>query len=236
MDRRRQLPNARLSLLVAFLTTTIIVAHCHSSQIDPPHPPILDRDHHGGGQSRLLSLSAGSQIHGELLVSMPLTVFLPSLVLRRSLMLEEEEEETLSSTPSSNSSSSSLPTTSLERIFETLGIDSLECQKRFICEAMETPKRFEPLSNIIYILLRDANAGADRRTRQKFRLENFSHYREAFVAGQQASSSATTTTTTSCIAIFPNCHFEGSAARMLDFSILQYWQKLSEYLPLTITV
>ena len=91
----------------------------------------------------------------ELLVSMPLTVFLPSLVLRRSLMLEEEEEEMLLSTPSSsNSSSSSLPTTSLERIFETLGIDSLECQKRFICEAMETPKRFEPLSNIIYILLR----------------------------------------------------------------------------------
>ncbi len=88
----------------------------------------------------------------ELLVSMPLTVFLPSLVLRRSLMLEEEEEM-LSPTPSSNSSTS-LSTTSLERIFETLGIDSLECQKRFICEAMETPKRFEPLSNIIYILLR----------------------------------------------------------------------------------
>lgn len=233
MDRQ-QLPNFRLSLMVAFYTTTVIVTHCHSSQIDPPHTPALDRDHHGGGQSRFLSLSAGSQIHGELLVSMPLTVFLPSLVLRRSLMLEEEEEM-LSPTPSSNSSTS-LSTTSLERIFETLGIDSLECQKRFICEAMETPKRFEPLSNIIYILLRDANAGADRRNRHKFRLENFSHYREGFVAGQQASTSASTTTTTSCIAIFPNCHFEGTAARMLDFSILQYWQKLSDYLPLTITV
>ncbi len=63
MDRQ-QLPNFRLSLLVAFYTTTVIVTHCHSSQIDPPHTPALDRDHHGGGQSRFLSLSAGSQIHG----------------------------------------------------------------------------------------------------------------------------------------------------------------------------
>jgi len=101
----------------------------------------------------------------------------------------------------------------------------------------QTEKTFRKLIFfLLFPLHRDANAGADRRNRHKFRLENFSHYREGFVAGQQASTSASTTTTTSCIAIFPNCHFEGTAARMLDFSILQYWQKLSDYLPLTITV
>jgi len=90
---------------------------------------------------------------------------------------------------------------------------------------------------------RDENAGSDRRNRDKFSLENFSQYRKAFVAGQQAATASTTTTTTtttktttSCIAMFPNCSFEGSAAQSLDFFVLQYWQKLSDFVPLTITV
>jgi len=94
---------------------------------------------------------------------------------------------------------------------------------------------------LIFFFYRDENAGSDRRNRDKFSLENFSQYRKAFVAGQQAATASTTTTTTtttttSCIAMFPNCSFEGSAAQSLDFYVLQYWQKLSDFVPLTITV
>jgi hypothetical protein len=57
------------------------------------------------------------------------------------------------STTTSNANVEST-TTSLDKIFSTLDIDELECQKRFICETMEAPKKFEPISNIIYLLLR----------------------------------------------------------------------------------
>jgi hypothetical protein len=45
-------------------------------------------------------------------------------------------------------------TTTLDRIFSTLGIGEIGCQKRFVCETMREPKKFEPISNIIYLLLR----------------------------------------------------------------------------------
>jgi hypothetical protein len=83
------------------------------------------------------------------------------------------------------------------------------------------------------LLRRDEHGGQDRRNQKKFSLENFSHYREAFVAGQQGAPNSTTS---NCIAMFPNCSFEGSAARAIDFQMLQYWQKLSDFVPLTIHV
>ena len=90
-------------------------------------------------------------------------------------------------------------------------------------------------STNLFSLNRDANPGNDAAAhRKKFNLENSRHYREAFAAGQHGASN--TTTTTSCIAMFPHCSIEGSTARLIDFPILEYWQKLSDVVPLTITV
>ena len=55
----------------------------------------------------------------------------------------------------SSSTSASANVTTMDRIFSTLGIgEELDCQKRFICETIREPKKFEPISNIIYLLLR----------------------------------------------------------------------------------
>ena len=86
---------------------------------------------------------------------------------------------------------------------------------------------------------RDESTASDKQNQGKFLQKNFKDYRKGFVAGRLASTNitnTTTTTTTSCIAMFPNCSSGTSVAPMLDFTILQYWQKLSNYIPLTITV
>jgi len=216
------LPNFRLSLLLLFATV-----HCHSSQFE-------DGPADSGDQARFFSLSTGSRIYGELLISLPLSIFLPSLVMRRTAMTSraDDVESTLKNVTT---------TTTLDRIFSTLGIGEIGCQKRFVCETMREPKKFEPISNIIYLLLRDSSPGDDGERRNKYSLDNFIHYREAFVAGQLGTSDSpltttTTTTTTSCIAMFPNCSVEGSATQSIDYPILKYWQKLADLVPLTITV
>jgi hypothetical protein len=42
----------------------------------------------------------------------------------------------------------------MDGVFATLGLDEVGCQQRFICETMERPDKFEPISNIIYLLFR----------------------------------------------------------------------------------
>lgn len=66
-----------------------------------------------------------------------------------------DDNDVESSPTLTSASMSTNVTTTMDRIFSTLGIgDELDCQKRFICETMREPKKFEPISNIIYLLLR----------------------------------------------------------------------------------
>jgi hypothetical protein len=80
----------------------------------------------------------------ELLVSLPLTIILPSLVMKQSLFAAKN-----------------LPTVdsngTIETILQTLGAVSLECQQRLICDMIASPKKYRPLSDIIYLMLRYVN-------------------------------------------------------------------------------
>lgn len=216
----------RLVLILFFSLTTY---HCHCS-----HQLIQESTQDPFGdvrkQSRFFSLSTGSKIYGELLVSMPLTIFLPSLIMKRSLQTE--------------SAGISNATTTLERMLETLGLSSLECQQRFICESMQDPKKFQPISDIFYLILRDESPKDDRGdgggngSRRRYDSKNFPHFRQAFVAGRQKPNSTLTNSANHCCCqpFLKKCKYEGEQMPRLDFSVLDYWQKLSDIIPMTITV
>ena len=42
----------------------------------------------------------------------------------------------------------------LDHIFRQLQIHSRECRSKLICQVVENPTQFEPLSNIIFLLFR----------------------------------------------------------------------------------
>lgn len=80
----------------------------------------------------------------ELLVSLPLTILLPSLVLKKSLFAARNRRTTLDADADGT----------LEAILHTLGAESLDCQQRLLCDVMESPKKYRPLSDIVYLMLR----------------------------------------------------------------------------------
>lgn len=82
-----------------------------------------------------------SHSFSDLLVSLPLTIILPSLVMKQSIFAAK----TLPNVDSNGT---------MEAILKTLGAESLECQQRLICDVIESPKTFRPLSDIIYLMLR----------------------------------------------------------------------------------
>ena len=90
----------------------------------------------------------------ELLVSLPMSVFLPSLVMRRSVMTTPTSRSNDDFDDVGYGDNNVANLTSLDQIFSTFGLDELECQKRFICEALQEPKKFDPISSIIFLLLR----------------------------------------------------------------------------------
>jgi len=201
-----------MKALLAFISFTIL--HCHSSQLEMKKPA-----QNAGEQPRILSIETGEKIYGELLVSLPLTIILPSLVMKQSLFAAKN-------LPNVDSNGT------METILQTLGAESLECQQRLICDMIASPKKYRPLSDIIYLMLRNDVPSQNDLLRGRLDTKLFEDYRQGFVAGRHAFQAASSSEG-ACERSFRSCK---TPAPNLDTSMLKYWQRISDFVPLTITV
>ncbi len=109
----------------------------------------------------------------ELLISLPLSVFLPTIKRKdfaraKHPMNENKEKTTTKRTRNNNEYNEIRPqffnsnqliesrTTTMQQMLDVIGIDreDAECQQHFICQLMKQPNRFAPLSTFVYLILR----------------------------------------------------------------------------------
>lgn len=132
---------------------------------------------------RITKTSIGSPISGELLVTIPIEIFIPSIKKRSKRSTTAEPLLQKKQTMQNNLAS-------------WFGIDDNSCQKQFICQLMEHPQKYAPLSTFIYL--------KDYSEKDRFSCEP-----------------------TSC---------KTPMNEWIDMNILRYWQLISQYTPVTISI
>jgi hypothetical protein len=199
---RRQQPSSRLILL---LLLQLIVAIHEIVALDYNNARINTREINQGR----FFISTGSPLKGELLISLPLQIFLPTVAIgarksRRRMIVEN-----------------STRTTTMQQILTTFGIpeDDVQCQKHFVCQLMKHPQMFAPLSTFIYLILRE------KRRLPWIRKQELKIMEDGLIdmANDQ-----------NCSQMFAGC--DKSIESLVDLKALKYWQLLAEHTPLTITI
>lgn len=146
------------------------------------------------GQPRLLSLTNGGEITGELLITLPLTLLLPTVAMDK-----DYQPDRLDMRHYDNHQ---------DELWRLLRIPSDACRRKVLCEMAKDPHRFEPISGVFYLSLRNNESDSS--------------------ALWESSSDVSF----DCASHFPECPQQTNA--MLDFRMLRILQKLSRKLAIKI--
>lgn len=116
--------------------------------------PILDNElatNHVGTitrqeqQARLLSITNGGTVTGELLMTLPLTLLLPSVAMDKDLTAHMTD---------GHLTDGHLDRGHIDELWRLLRIPSDACRRQVLCEMRRDPEKFEPVSGVFYLTMR----------------------------------------------------------------------------------
>jgi len=205
------------------LLTLLFAFPCHDPVVTMASPSQSSSSHQQSSLPRLLQVTAGGNIRGDLLIGVPVSFLLPTIgfntaykkIRKRRTRMDNEIEHDNGKDPLMSR---------LDFLFEVLDIDNVDCQQRVICEAVNNQEKFSPLSDLLISIF--------RKSRSKMMESNpdsslrWDHYFYSSYIGQNSKEENI------CFKKFPNCAFNTS--QLVNIPVIHLWQLASKYLSIRI--
>jgi len=205
------------------LLTLLFAFPCHDPSVTMASPSQSSSSHHQSSLPRLLQVTAGGNIRGDLLIGVPVSFLLPTIgfntaykkIRKRRPRMDNEIEDDGEKDPL---------LARLDFLFDVLDIDDLDCQQKVICEVVSNQEKFSPLSDLLISLF--------RKTRNKMMASSpdssfrWDHYFYSSYIGQNSKDKNV------CLKNFQNCAFNTS--QLVNIPVIHLWQLASKYLSIRI--
>jgi len=104
-------------------------------------------------QARLLSLTNGGTVTGELLMTLPLTLLLPSIAMDRDPDGHLTHRH-VTDRHVTGHVTGQVTDGHMDELWRLLRIPSNECRRKVLCEMVREPEKFEPISGVFYLTMR----------------------------------------------------------------------------------
>jgi len=190
----------------------------------PRHDPVVTMaSHQQSSQPRLLQVTAGGNIRGDLLIGIPVSFLLPTIgfntaykkIRKRRTRMDNEIEEDNGKDPLLSR---------LDFLFDVLDIDDVDCQQKVICEVVRNQEKLSPLSDLLISIFRKSrNNMIERNPDGSLRWDQY--FYSSYI-GQNSKDENI------CLKKFPNCAFNTS--QLVNIPVIHLWQLASKYLSIRI--
>jgi len=215
------------------LTTLLLALPCHvqssissgaGQQSSAVQPRSLSSPHHHN-QPRQLQVTSAGTIRGDLLISVPVSLLLPTLAWRTAYQASRAARSLQDySKPGLNTYTGPL-LNRLDNLFFILQVEDERCRERAICEIVQNREDFSPLNDFLINIFRKSRTN-------KFLLDEvgtelrWEKYQAAARLGETSGLQE------NCFQRFPSCPF--SARQMLNLPALRLWQLAAQIINIRI--
>jgi len=206
-----------------FLLTTLLAFPCLLCS----HGPGIRQsssDHDSSPQSRMLHITQGANIRGDLMIGVPVSFLVPTIGFNTAYKRINKRSGAPSMKSEDRAKKSDPLMSRLDFLFDVLDLREFDCQQRMVCEMVRDRDTFSPLSDLLLsIFSKTENRMLDNRVESSIQHELLSY---AAYLGQHSGEEET------CRNRFSSCSYHTS--QLINTPVLFLWQLASQYLALRI--
>jgi len=200
-----------------FLASSLLLAHSHGD-LQP------SKLHHDSSEARLLQVTSGGNIRGDLLIGVPVSFLFPTIGFNTIYRKSGKQERRMEDRDPEEDWRRNPLLSRLDFFFRSLELDDPSCQQKLICELVQRPDKFSPISDLLMSIFRKSSKNTlDKNVDNSLRWDQL-HY--SSYIGQNSNDEKV------CSKKFNQCSF--NSAQLLNLPILNLWQLASKYLNLRI--